>query len=119
MSSLLNFGTILQRVFDSTSNALKITSTDMAIELSANDGDSVLTQRQTLQIAVTAGQVVNVSRYSRVTYLSAVNANTATKIMLLDNVTEVNGPTLAMGVPTEIAATNLKITLAGELVLQA
>jgi hypothetical protein len=119
MSSLLNFGTILQRVFDSTSSALKITSTDMAIELSANDGDSVLTQRQTIQVAVTAGQIIDVSKYSRITYLSSVNANTATKIMLLDNVTEVNGPTLAMGVATEIAAVNLKITLAGEIVLQA
>ena len=117
--SLLNFQTIFQRVFDSTSNALRITSSDMTIELSANDGDSVLTQRQTAQLAVTAGQVVDVSKYSKITYLSAVNANTTTKIMLRDNVTEVNGPTLSMGVATDVCAVNLKITLAGELVLQA
>ena len=109
----------MQRAFDSTAGALKITSSSMSIELSADDGDSVLTQRQTLQIAVTAGQVVNVSKYSRVTYLHSVNANTSTKILLLDNVTEINGPTLSTGVAAEIAAINLKITLAGELVLQA
>lgn len=119
MSSLLNFGTILQRAFDSTAGALKITSSDMSIELSANDGDSVLTQRQTIQVAVTAGEVVNVSKYSKITYLHAVNANTATKILLLDNVTEINGPTLTTGTAADICAVNLKIVSAGEIVLQA
>lgn len=118
-TNLLNSENIMRRVFDSTSQALKIISSDMTIELSADDGDSVIPQKKTIQVAVTAGQVIDVSKYSAITYLSSVNANTGTKIMLLDNVTEVNGPTLAMGVRTEIAAMNLKITLAGEIVLQS
>ncbi len=117
--SLLNLQTILQRVFDNTTQALRITAPDMAIELSADDGDSVITQKQTVQQVVTAGEIVDVSTYSQITYLHASNPNTTTKIMLLDGITEVNGPTLTTGSVVEINATSLKIVLAGEIVLKS
>lgn len=119
MTNLLNSENIMRRVFDSTSQSLKIVSTDMTIELSADDGDSVIPQKLTTQVAVTAGQIIDVSKYSRITYLHASNANTATKIMLLDNVTEITGPVITTGVSTEICALKLKIVNAGEIVLKS
>ena len=119
MASNLTSELIIRRVFDDVTGALKIISTDMSIELSADDGDSVIPQKATVQMAVTAGQIVDVTKYSRITYLHPVNANTGLKIMLNDNTTEITAPNLTTAVSTEICARSIKIMLAGEIVLKS
>lgn len=117
--SFLNLSTIFQRVYDSTTNSLKMTSSDMSIELSADDGDSVVPQKKTLQIAVTAGQIVDVSKYSQITYLHPSNPHSDLKIMMLDGITEISAPNLTTGHTFNICAASIKIVSAGEIVLKS
>jgi len=110
---------ILRKSFDAVTNSLNVQIPEIAVELSAADGDSVITERLTVQVAVTAGQVINVSKYSQICYLHASNPNSGVKALLLDNVTEITLPNLVTGVPASICCLNIKIALAGELVLKS
>lgn len=74
---------IAQSVFDeeSQANRVQVVNTEIAIELRAEDGDSVLTQSQMQVIQCKAGDVVDTSKATKI----CVTAQTHLSLVVLGN----------------------------------
>jgi len=70
---------IVQCEHDDVTGAKKVTilDTDFSMELDADDGDSVQTQARCMSIQAIDGQIIDISKYSRVKmYIESSGANT-------------------------------------------
>lgn len=106
---------IAQRSFDEELGASRVhmVDADMAIELSAEDGDSVITKVQTVALKVMDGQIVDLSMYTKV---CLVGAETADLVLVLDN-EEFMMYNLVKGVIKEICLTEVKVVLPNDAYL--
>lgn len=106
---------IAQLVFDEATNSYKtnIVDTEIAIELSADDGDSVIPQKLTQAVVVTANEVIDTSKVSRICL------TVTSEILMVVGVTEVSLGSKTAGAVVDICTPELKIVVAQTVVLQS
>lgn len=115
--SKLDATQIAQTTFDPALEAVKVAvqSVNMDIELSADDGDSVIPQRRQTVVVVTTTTSIDTSKVSRICILNAGAATTKAAVY-----SAVDYPlTIAENVVVEICVPTLKITGACIVVLQS
>ncbi len=98
-----------QMAFDEDLGASRVhlVDADIAIELAAEDGDSVITKVQSEVIPVSDEQVLDLSMYTKV---CLIGANQAHLKLVVDN-KEILVYTIDKGVIKDIILTNVKIKL--------
>jgi hypothetical protein len=102
---------IAQLSFDEELGASRVhlVDADLAIELSADDGDSVITKKQTKSIPVKDGDVLDLSMASKVCLIGAEGAKLSA---VLDN-EEILVYNIVKGSIVDICLTKVKISLDG------
>lgn len=108
---------MLQEAYDESTQAfsMQLKNLEMAIELSADDGDSVLTQTKMVELKVTAGDIIDTSKYSKV---CALGASTLIKAVMSDSV-EIELPALAQGIVVAICVPKIKVMSDCYIILQS
>lgn len=111
MSSKLDAVQIIRETFDAATSSSKvnIVNAEIAVELNADDGDTIVNLRNTTTFTLTSGQVLNTSRVSRIAVYSADGAAAVTLVAKIGAV-EISIGTLALNTIREIALPELKIT---------
>lgn len=106
---------IVQITFDEELEAVRVhvLPTEMQMELSAEDGDSIQTQKQMQVIVASAGQVIDSSKASRMC-LSAESV-----VSMVVGELEVSLGTLTPGQVKEICSPAIKIATACTVILQS
>lgn len=114
MRSKLDVNQIIQHEYDEELSAkrVSIVNADLAIELDANDGDSVVSKKQTQAIQVQNNDILDLSMAEKVCLFGS---NGAQLNLIIDN-QEIVGYTLPKGVVTPICAVQVKVILTEPLV---
>lgn len=100
--------------FDTEKQADKVTIVDdLHIELSHEDGDSVVTKKKTEVINLTSGQIIDLSYATTVRLVG--DSDQCKLIHLIEN-TEVLEETLYKGVITQVCATLVRVEFTGQKV---
>ena len=98
--------------FDIEKQADKVTIVDnLHIELSHQDGDSVITKNKTEVIKLTSGQIIDLSYASTVCLVG--NLSECKLIQVIDN-TDVLEINLLKGRPTQVCATIVRVEFTGQ-----
>lgn len=98
--------------FDVEKHADKVTIVDdLHIELSHEDGDSVITKKKTVVIKLTSGQIIDLSHTS--TVCLAGDLSECKLIQVIDN-TDVLEINLLKGRLTQVCATTVRIEFTGQ-----
>lgn len=113
--SKLDPSQIQQHVYDETNEALKVSLTpiEMAIELDANDGDSVLVIPKMQVIDADADQIIDTSMAKRM----SVSADCTLSLIIED--IEILAGTISAGEVREICIPQIKLSQACKVVLQS
>jgi hypothetical protein len=106
---------ISQITFDEQLEATRVymLPTEMEMELNADDGDSILTQKQMQVIQAEAGQLIDTSKASRMSITSESEV-----LMCIDEL-EISLGTLTPGQVKEICTPAIKLAVACTLILQS
>jgi hypothetical protein len=107
----------LQRSFDEQTNSfhMHMTNLELEMELNAEDGDSVISKRETVEIQAEANEIILVERYSKVCMLGQESVDI--KAVMGDN-TELELMTLLKGVPKELCVRRIKVLSPCFIILQ-
>jgi hypothetical protein len=92
-----------------------MTNLEMQMELNAEDGDSVISKRETVEIQAQANQIINVERYSKICMLGRVSVDI--KAVMNDN-SELELMILGQGVPKELCVRRIKVLSPCFIILQ-
>lgn len=112
MSNKLDPIQIARMKFNETLNADRVElAGDVAIELSAEDGDSVIIKKQTIAEKVESGQTLDLSSASKV--MLAGDVAEATLVLLVDNMSVLE-IAIYKGVIKEVCLTNVQINFTGQ-----
>jgi hypothetical protein len=108
---------MLQESYDEATQSfnMQLKNLEMAIELSAADGDSVLTQPQMLELKVTAGDIIDTSKYTKI---CALGASTLVSAVMSDSV-EIELPALPQGAVVAICVPKIKVMSDCYIILQS
>ncbi len=109
---------IIQHIYDTATESAKVSiqNLDLAIELSADDGDTIVPQKKMIEVAVAINDIIDTSKYSRICMFG--QATMAIKAVLANN-TEYTLVTLAAGVYQDICVPRIKVPSAGFIILQS
>lgn len=85
----LDTNQIQKACYDPVLEAMKVSllPTELAIELSADDGDSVISRKEMLVQSVLSDEVIDISKFSRISVLSEdLNLTIDLKVVLNENI---------------------------------
>ena len=107
--SKLDLIQIHQMCFDEELKASRVSlaDADIQIELNADDGDSVISKKQTIAIPIVNGMTIDLSKAEKVCLFGA---NTVDLKIVIDEV-EINAYTLSKGIVKEVCLTTVVLTL--------
>ena len=92
---------------DLNAKRVEIVHADIAIELDANDGDSVIAKKQTMAILLTDGIVLDLSMVEKVCLFGCISA----KLDIVVDTEQLEAYTISRGILKEVCVTQVKITL--------
>lgn len=108
---------MLQYSYDEDAQAfnMQLKNLEISMELNADDGDSVSTQSKMTELKVTAGDIIDTSKATKI---CALGASPAIKAIMSDD-TEISMPSLSAGAVTAICVPKLKIMSDCYIILQS